>query len=472
MSRTILCLMTAILSVHAIPQVTIRSNDIPFVIGTYARYEQNSNSFEWLPFDSLRTWWDLTAYPAGSYARVRLLQPSQGDPPAPDTFSTAEIAELDTMGIGTEVWTYLSFTEYYLYGQGIDYWSGGFRFLGNYQPDYRIYALPIYDGAGWNTAWTWTYEIEPYLPYTANEQHMKTIVAAGKVRVPMSGIHYWPCLVVRDHMSYSDNFGTVDTRWIYEWLVPGRFGGGNGVAAALSTNGASYDFMIVESFLKMETLSVPGWDVHGPEFAGTTVWPDTAFLGPYVVSTVITDSTGIGADSLFYNVDGSAFNGVTHDSVHGDTFYFTIPPVMDSCTIGYFLWAEDSFSVADSVDLWHTDPICAPESTYYTFQAATGIAAHGGQGYVAHLTCAPNPFRDHLDIGFTQLPGSTCHLKILDCSGRVIQERAFAPVGAVSPSSYRWNGKDIQGRTAASGVYFVELVSGNRKDRATIVHLK
>lgn len=279
----VLLIVTLIpLGLWAIPEIQIRQNDVPFVIGQRARYEQNLDLFEWAPFDSMRTWWDLTGYPGGRTARVHLLHPSQGISPAPDTFPNAQIVELDTMGDNSVVWSYLSGTVNYYYVEGIDFETGGYRFIGNYRPDYKCYAYPIYDGGGWNTAWTWTYYLFGWLPYTANEQHQKVVVAKGKVKVPFSGNHFWPCLVIRDYMEYTDNFGTQDTRWIYEWVVPGRFGGANGVAAAQSTNGASQNFMIVENFLKLSELFVPGWDVYGPEFANTTILPDTGYLGPYL----------------------------------------------------------------------------------------------------------------------------------------------------------------------------------------------
>lgn len=466
----------------AIPEVQIRQNDVPFVIGQEARYEQNSDVFEWTPFDSMRTWWDLTQYPGGTYARVHLLDPSQGIPPAPDTFPNAQIAELDTLGDNSVVWSYLSETEYYYYVEGIDFETGGYRFIGNYRPDYKSYAYPIYDGAGWNTAWTWTYYLDGWLPYTANEQHQKVVVAKGKVRVPFSGNHFWPCLVVRDYMEFTDNFGTQDTRWIYEWVVPGRFGGANGVAAAQSTNGASQNFMIVENFFKLSDLFVPGWDVHGPEFTNTTVLPDTGYLGPYIVQSTITDSTGIGADSLFYNINGGQFTGISHDSVVGNIYYYTIPQVSQACTLGYFLWAEDSFCVANGVDLWHTDPICAPESTYYKFVVSTGIEESQlpqSQNGIC-LMLYPNPFSKMINIRyiihdarFTIEDNQTSEisLQIYDATGRLVRDFSCLTFN-VKNLTVLWNGTDDSGNKLPPGVYFVRLHSLEKVFIQKIVKLK
>ncbi|MGB9720198.1 MAG: T9SS type A sorting domain-containing protein [bacterium] len=453
----------------AIPEVQIRQNDVPFVIGTSARYEQNADLFEWTPFDSMRTWWDLTVYPGGGYARVKLLNPSQGIPPAPDTFPNAQVIELDTLGDNSAVWSYLSENQIYLYVQGIDFETGGIRFIGNYQPDYKCYFYPIYDGGGWNTAWTWTYYIDGWLPYTANETHQKVVVAKGKVRVPFSGNHFWPCLVIRDYMEFTDNFGTVDTRWIYEWVVPGRFGGANGVAAAQSTNGASQNFMIVDNFLKLSELYVPGWDVHGPEFANTTIWQDTSFAGPFIVQSTITDSTGIGTDSLFYKINGGDFIGVGHDSIAGNVYYFHIPEVAQSCTLGYFIWAEDSFCVANGVDLWHTDPICAPESTYYKFVASTGVEESRSQ----QLTNKTN-FRVYPTLSGTEFTISFAipedfQLKIYNASGRLVKDFVQFKNAHLNIGRVKWQGDDNSGCKLPAGVYFVQIKTKNWQKTQNIV---
>ena len=127
----------------------IGSEDMPFVLGTYAEYTENAGLFNWTPFDSTETFWDLTVYPGPLTAKVKLLDPSQGIPPAPDTFPSSQMAELDTLGGGLEQWTYLSKDSFYLYGDGIDFISGGYRLIGNYQPNSQVYFFPMFYGNGW-----------------------------------------------------------------------------------------------------------------------------------------------------------------------------------------------------------------------------------------------------------------------------------------------------------------------------------
>jgi len=465
----ILAVFGICMTLFALPEVFIENDDLPFVIGTHAVYDQNASTFQWELFDSTRLWWDLTSLPGGRTARVNLLDPSSGLPPAPDTFPDAEILELDTLGNGDVVWTYMADTTYYLHVHGLDFSSGGFRFIGKYMPMYNCYIFPIYDGAGWLTAWTWSYEVYSGIIYSANETHRKRIVAKGKVKVPFSDDHFWPCLVIQDSMGYTDNFGSQDLRWIYEWIVPGRFAGANGVAAAQSTNGASQNFLLVEHFLQQNTLDIPGWDLRCPDFANTTVWPDTDFAGPFVIRSTITDSTGVGADSLFYSINGAAWLGVGHDSIQGDTFYFAIPGVAQSCSIGYFLWAEDSFSVTNSVDIWNTDPICAPESTWYRFTATTGVEEYSTGGLNKDLLrCYPSPFSRSTTIHFLH-SGHQSAVRIFDAAGRIIRYFEMNSATIIPDASFIWDGCNSTGQRCSNGVYFVELQSPQGSVVETVV---
>ena len=452
----------------AIPEIIVERNDVPFMIGQSAVYLNNNDVFQLdEAIDTLDQWWDLTDSAYYHYtrtARIHLLHPSSGVYPAPETFPLAKIVELDTMGDGNIVWSYLSDTTYFFHVLGIDYETGGFRFLGNYRPDYNCYVYPIYDSAGWNTAWTWTYEVYPGIPYSANETHQKAIVGKGKVRVPFSDDHFWPCLLIRDYMTYSDNFGTWDTRWIYEWVVPGRFGGGNGVAAIQSTNGAGQNFVLVDNIFAQYTLAVPGWDLRCPDFTNTTIWSDTGFGGPFLVSTTITDSTGIGADSLFYNIDGGDFIGVGHDSIIGDEYFFTIPQVAQPCTIGYLLWAADSYSVANDVGIWNTDPICAPESTYFKFFCNTGILEFKTEKIQPGLQVFPNPAITGCDLIFATrnvAVDSRVKIAVYDVSGSIICDIPVPGVAEQHCGRVRWNGCDNAGVGVAAGVYFIRLKAGS-----------
>lgn len=75
--------------------------------------------------------------------------------------------------------------------------------------------------------------------------------------------------------------------------------------------------------------------LHVPP-ADTESVPDTL-----IVVTQITDMSGVVSDSLYYRFDGGPYTEVTHDSVSGDTFYFTIPGSPAGTFVDYYLAATD-----------------------------------------------------------------------------------------------------------------------------------
>ncbi|MCL6466678.1 MAG: T9SS type A sorting domain-containing protein [candidate division WOR-3 bacterium] len=442
--------------------ITIDSHEIPLVIDTYGRYRQNQSLFYWTPFDSTRQVWDLTRYPGQLRAKLGLRDYTEGRYPAPDTMENdppdPDVCEFDTLGNNAESEVYLYLDEFGLYADGIDFSQGGFRFLGNYRPDAVLYSLPLYYGSSWISAWSWQYEIIPGIPYQATEQHQKRIVAKGKVKVPMSGEYFWPCLVIKDYMVYSDNMGTNDRRWIYEWVVPGHFCGGNGVAAALSQNGAAPDFVTVETFMQLDTLVIPDWDLYPPRFGATTIWTDTSFTGPFTVSSVITDNNAVGAESLFYRINlNPTWTGVPADSQRGSTYYFTIPQVTAPARIDYYIWAMDEFSADNDIEFWTTFPFCSPESTMITFNVnLTGQEEFKpllpGQ---AQLTLTPNPAKDFALFRLNHPFARTARVEIYRADGTLIKSLYLQPE-ANKTLSATWST-----RQQPAGTYFYRCLAPN-----------
>ncbi|MGQ9677752.1 MAG: T9SS type A sorting domain-containing protein [bacterium] len=378
--------------------ITIESAEVPLVIDTYGKYRQNQSLFYWTPFDSTLQVWDLTRYPTPLRAKAGLRDYTEGRYPAPDTMENdppaPDVCEFDTTGNNAESEVYLYLNDNGLYIDGLDMTQQGFRFIGNYRPDGVVYNLPMYYGGSWISAWSWQYEIIPGIPYQATEQHQKRIVARGKVKIPMSGEYFWPCLVIKDYMVYNDNMGTNERRWIYEWVVPGHFCGGNGVAAALSQNGAAPDFVTVETFMQLDTLIIPDWDLFPPRFGATTILTDTTYPGPFIVSSTITDNDAVGAESLFYRINQGAWVSVPSDSQRSNIYYFTIPQVTQPARIDYYIWAMDEFCVDNEIEFWTTFPFCSPESTMITFNVTTtGFEElHHLLPAETQLTITPNPF--------------------------------------------------------------------------------
>jgi hypothetical protein len=452
--------------------IMIGSHEIPLVIDTWGRFKQNVSIFMWTPFDSTREVWDLTGYQGGYFARVGLRAGTQGRPPAYDSMAVdppaPAICEMDTLGSGSEQWVFLYKDNLGLWNDGIDF-TQSFRFLGNYRPDQHVYNTPMYRGASWMTAISWTYEIMPSIPYTASEQHTKRIVARGKVRVPLSGDYFWPCLVIRDNMVYTDNFGTSDLRWIYEWVVPGHFLGANGVAAAMSQNGASQNFINVEQLFQMDRCSIPGWDVIPPTFADPVVLTDTSDAGPFVVSTRVLDNVAVGRESLCFRVDTGAWQAVGSDSVSAGRYFYTLPAVPAPARVDYYYWAMDAFSAAESIEFWTTWPVCSPESTMVTFNVTT-VGVEEPRAPVAGLavTVSPNPFSAVTRFAVSLAGSAPVELKLYSLSGRLVRSATLYADGR-GRREFAWDGTDFRGRRLPSGTYAWRLAGGTVADGGKVV---
>ncbi|RKZ27350.1 hypothetical protein DRQ20_00680 [bacterium] len=94
-------------------------------------------------------------------------------------------------------------------------------------------------------------------------------------------------------------------------------------------------------------------DFDLPAIAVVSTPPDTtSSFGPYHVAAVITDASGISWDTLYYNY-GAGFMGVSHDTIIGDTFFFTIPELDTGFTLPFdmewYIAAADSFDPVNNV---------------------------------------------------------------------------------------------------------------------------
>lgn len=455
----------------------------PLLRGQRGLYMQSIDNFFWSGFNENRRVWDLSSdtlnWPGKARVPSVFGRPRDlGVPPAPDSFPTAQIVELDTLS-GIAVWTYLQQDTFTLRSNGWDQTQVGYRFLMVYtpRPGVEVYRFPMRFGDSWQGIWRARYVIQDPIYYELVEGHRKKIVGRGKVRVPFSGGKFWPCLIIMDRYTYTDNFGTNENRVIYEWTVPGRFSGGNGVAAVMGLNGADSNFVVVDRMFLLrnitasDTITGRPWNFYTPDFSGTTVWRDTNnFAGPFVVSSTITDtarySGGIGADSLFYNLrpgdPDTLYRGVGHDSIRGNVYYFSIPRISQPETIRYFIWAADSFSVAKNINVWNTDPIAAPENTTFKFFARPPGGGISKEKFIAPPIFAelkqnsPNPFISETQILYQIPREGKITLKIYNAGGQLVKKL----VDEIKHAGYyqaKWDGRDENNKKVSSGVYFYFL---------------
>lgn len=126
----------------------------------------------------------------------------------------------------------------------------------------------------------------------------------------------------------------------------------------------------------------------------------------------------------------------------------------------------------DTVMLVATDTELA-DTLAWTVHAdvSTGTAERAPRIFDATLAASPTPFNPLVTIRF-ELPGAGhARLTVHDLAGRLVHvlEDRDLPAGA---SVRQWNGRDASGRDAASGIYFVRLVTGEKTLSTRVVLIR
>ena len=209
-------------------------------------------------------------------------------------------------------------------------------------------------------------------------------------------------------------------------------------------------------------------DTQPPQYAGTTIWPDTSFSGPYPVRSTVWD-TGSRVDSvsLFYRFNGAGWTRQTMaasgsvDSVYNGV----IAAAQLGDVIDYYL------SGCDFAGNVATDPVGAPGS-YYTFQRRlVGVEPGLNPRAVVLMQNQPNPFVRSTAIRYGLPKECVVSLDVYDTHGRRIRTLAS---GRQTPGYWTvsWDGRGESGQRVSSGIYFYRLKAGEivLKRRMLLVH--
>jgi hypothetical protein len=213
-------------------------------------------------------------------------------------------------------------------------------------------------------------------------------------------------------------------------------------------------------------------DTHPPLIGATTVWPDTGFYGPFSVSSNIGDPAGISMALLWYRNDLDTLWRADTMTVAKNVYQGTIPQeTAPNILIEYYVYAEDGAIPANS----QTDPIGAPSAVYSFTAGVTGIEDQRPFGGVpkrfALYQNYPDPFNAGTEILFA-LPRS-CHarLEIYNVLGQRVKVLVDGP-RTVGYHTVRWDGRDENGRPAASGIYLYRLQAEEYANTRKMVLLK
>ncbi|MBU1706785.1 hypothetical protein KKB28_02595 [bacterium] len=340
-------------------QPTIDASNWPYgsdQIGNYWYYHYNSANVAVSiaaidPYQQGGTW-DFTTGPTDLTATSTIHV--VGDAPAPPPANTSYV-EYQTQG-GEAQWMYEDELGDGTWARG--FWQGGTIYEYD-APQWNIYHYPMTYATQWSSSWTWEYLAgEVWIEEVRDNE----IVGWGTVTVPFGGPV--PCLVIRTYQTtYSEYMGVplVDDKYrIYEWIVPGI----GSVTTIQSVNlETSWYFNTAKAFFRLYNSNLGG-DLIKPDISDVTDFDDTPNPGPYSISAVITDDSGIDSAAILYSIDGAPYETDGPTSVVGDTFLFEIPEMTGSPVqeVRYYIWARDGSANQNQA----TDPADAPTS-YYSF---------------------------------------------------------------------------------------------------------
>lgn len=227
---------------HAQSPLIIEATDFNYAVGIDSSYHQlkdyHMGSTGILPFNVNDTEWDFSSLTSTTTSTVQVLDPTTT--PGSSNYPGA-LACSKSVFAGDTTYMYEDIRSDGFYWMGYFASVLGIDIVGDFNPDMKAYHFPMQVGTMWYSSAMYTYDIFG-LPITVTETHQSEVVAQGRVKT--HDIPYWmECLVIKTFHTYSDTAGSADNYWLYEWVVPNGFSGGNGVVALMSQNQATSDFV-------------------------------------------------------------------------------------------------------------------------------------------------------------------------------------------------------------------------------------
>jgi hypothetical protein len=231
-----------------------------------------------------------------------------------------------------------------------------------------------------------------------------------------------------------------------------------------------YYYVVQANYTSPDTVSyysneaTIGVDFTPPSYANTTY--DSLVAGPWVVSTEITDWTGLAYDSLAYRADGGAYSYATNDSVSGNYYYYTIPSYPSYTLLEFYLFSQDS-------SFWQNAGR-DPTSGHYSF-TVTAVEEYKPQELIPdHVFLAqnrPNPFARLTQIEYGVPRRMHVGISVYNAAGQRVQTL----VDEVKAPGYHvvsWSGTDNLGRRLAEGIYFVRIETDELVDTKKTIFIR
>jgi len=231
-----------------------------------------------------------------------------------------------------------------------------------------------------------------------------------------------------------------------------------------------YYYVVITNYTAPDTFSYysnedsVAVDFTAPAYANTAY--DSLVAGPWVVSTDITDWTGVAYDSLGFRADSGTFSYVTSDSMSGNTYYYTIPDYPSYTLIEFYLFCQDAS--------WWQNVGRDPAEDYYAF-TVTSIHENKDQGlipdHVFFNQNRPNPFANLTHIEYGVPRSMQVNISVYNTAGQRVSTLVDE---TQSPGYYtlNWRGVDDLGRRLSEGVYFMRMTTDELTDTKKVIYIK
>jgi len=226
-----------------------------------------------------------------------------------------------------------------------------------------------------------------------------------------------------------------------------------------------YYYVVKANYIEPETTSAYsneaqiGVDFTPPLYENTTFGLiDTTLY----VSTQITDWTGLLYDSLGYRFNGGSFEFISHDSIVGSNYYYSIPISSGVNIIEFYLFSRDSS--------WWRNFGRDPDTGFYQF---TGIKERiGNIPAKLFLNILNSVSKDKfIKIAYGIPKKTNVEITVYDLLGRKIRTLLN---DIREPGIYYllWNGCDKNGKEIGNGVYFVKIKTEEKEEIKKFVRIR
>ena len=204
-------------------------------------------------------------------------------------------------------------------------------------------------------------------------------------------------------------------------------------------------------------------DLTTPQIDSTTVWPDTAFGGPFPIDAKVTDNIGVDSVFLYYMISGNPI-WLTVVMVQGMNNWYSaeIPlTTLPDDTVSYYIYARDISLPGNE----NTDPVGAPANHYAFTANYTGIAEFGQIPPVLSFCLRSNPAMGEavFILGLPEEVSITLH--VYDATGRLIGT-PFAGRKSAGVYEIPWSSG------TSCGVYFYSLETPAQKEVGKFVFVR